>query len=128
MIHLLPGKTYAHQSNDTEDKTTTNKLFNVVELRATVVPNGIYFNVTVNKESENCAYSLVRFDHDGSMISVGLKDGFKNENELDLLYSFKDISVPEADCSYALYRFGSKSDIIGKWNYSHQTKQIETEK
>ena len=79
----------------------------------------------MNYETENCIYSLVRFNADGTMESVGLKDGFKNLNNLPLLYSFKDIKIPDTNTEYVLYRIGSDAIIIGKFSFNATTKSLK---
>lgn len=114
---------------DTEKtaKEKEPKAFHIDKLTAKVVDETVYFNVTLDRETERCIYSMVRFNADGSMESIGLKDGIKNPNNLPLLYSFKDTDKPKVDVEYALYRIGADSEVIARWTYEHSTGQLESQ-
>jgi hypothetical protein len=79
----------------------------------------------MNVETEKCMYSLVRFNTDGTMKSVGIKNGFVNLNKLPLRYSFKDAETPTEDVKYALYRIGSESSLIAEWQYTSETNTMK---
>lgn len=123
---LLSSNTYAGHEITNKKEAKKEVTYNVNKLQAKVVGSSLFFNLTMDFESENCIYSLVRYNEDGSMTSIGLKDGFKNTSNIALLYSFKDSEVPCSNVQYELYRIGTTSETIAKWEYSNSTKKIES--
>jgi hypothetical protein len=121
---ILSSNVYANNPEIIAGGDKTNTAYNVDKLSAQVVNNKVYFNVTVNYETEKCIYSLVRFNPDGTIESIGLKDGCTNLNNLPLLYSFKDNEAPKEDLEYVLYRIGSDSKVIGKFIFNAKTESI----
>ena len=127
---LVAGNVLAGNEGKTDEKSgeeKDKKTYHVQRQSATIVSSQIFFNVTLDAESENCIYSLVRFNQDGSMASVGIKEGLKNVNNLELLYSFKETEKPEEDVEYTLYRIGSGSEPIAQWNYNSVANTIESQ-
>jgi hypothetical protein len=112
-------------SSTTENSENKKTTYNIDKLNATVNNGEIYFNITMNVETEKCMYSLVRFNSDGTMKSVGIKNGFVNLNKLPLRYSFKDAETPTEDVKYALYRIGSESSLIAEWQYTSETNTMK---
>ena len=111
-------------SSTTENSEHKKTTYNVDKLNATVNNGEIYFNITMNVETEKCMYSLVRFNSDGTMKSVGIKNGFVNLNKLPLRYSFKDAETPTEDVKYALYRIGSESSLVAEWQYNSESNSM----
>ena len=126
-ISFLANSVYAGNTGPkNEEKATDNSSCNVNELNARIFEDKVFFNVILDFESENCIYSLVRFNKDGSITSVGIKNGFKNLTNLSLLYPFNDPSIPPTNVEYVLYRITAESEVIGKWNFNFDSKKIQS--
>jgi len=123
---LLSNTMYGGNDLKTKEEEKKESTYNVNNLQAKVVAGSLFFNVTMDFESENCIYSLVRYNEDGTLTSIGLKDGFKNVSNIALLYSFKDSDMPSTDVKYELYRIGSESEVIAKWEFTNDIKKIES--
>ena len=121
---LISGNAFAGTDEVKDDKKAQE--FHIERQTATIVNEKIYFNITLDVETENCIYSLVRFNADESMESVGIKEGLKNLNNLQLLYSFKEEIKPEENVEYVLYRIGSGSEAIAKWSFNSKDNKIES--
>lgn len=109
-----------------EENENKKTVYNIEKANATYAEGQIYFNITMDYELEKSMYSLVRVNADGSIESIGIKNGFVNLNQLPLRYSFKDGEAPTADTEYELYRIGSESALIAVWEFDAATKSIKS--
>ena len=126
-LSIITNQFYASNSTYSSLDSKTSPTYNIENKKAIVVKNdAIYFNVTMNFETEKCMYSLVKLHPDGTMESIGIKSGFKNLNKLPLRYSFKDTSISNSNVVYELYRIGSGSELIAQWNFSATNNEINT--
>ncbi len=126
-LSLLTSQLYASNLTYSSEHKKSAPTYNIENKKAIVVKNdAVYFNVTINLETEKCMYSLVKLNPDGTMESIGIKSGFKNLNNLPLRYSFKDTSISNNNVVYELYRIGSNSELIAQWNFSAANNEINT--
>lgn len=128
-LSIFSSHLYASSSSISNENNKAIPTHNIENKKATIAnDDAIYFNITMNFESEKCMYSLVKLNADGSIESIGIKNGFKNLNNLPLRYSFTDNTLSDNDVQYVLYRIGSDSELIAQWVYSatdHSINSVE---
>ncbi len=95
-----------------------------VSVDARLINDRIYFRLVMLNEEKESAYSLVREFKNGTIESVELRFGHKNEINSPLLYCFVDEEIPTVDFTYTLYRISDETKIIQKWNYCANEKEI----
>lgn len=96
----------------------------VVSAQATVIENKAYVNIKMLNETKQGAYSLVRFNCDGTVTSIGLKDATPNTINQPLMYCFVDEELACEEASYVLVRIGAESEVIQTWTYNPDLKII----
>lgn len=126
-LTLFISTAFSNEPVNTEKKEIKETGFNLSKMDAQVVDGKIYFKVVMSTESENSLYSLVRHNADGSVTSVGIKEGFSNPNNISLLYCFQD-ELPTEDVEYSLYRIASDSRKIVHWDFSNETIELAATK
>ncbi len=101
-----------------------NELDKIVSIKARYFENRIFFNLLVLNETKNSVYSLVREFENGSFESVDVRNGYMNQINTPLLYSFVDKEIPNVDFTYALYRISKESVVLQKWKYCYEDNQL----
>lgn len=96
----------------------------VVDLNAKVYGSKAYFNLVMLNESKNGVYSLVRFNSDSTLVSIGLIDAVPNKINQKLVYSFHDDELPNSDAQYVLYRLGDTSEQLITWKYHKENNEV----
>ena len=95
-----------------------------VSLDARIIKDQVYFRLVMLNEEKESAYSLVREYENGTIESVEVRFGHKNEINSPLLYCFVDEEIPTVDFTYTLYRISDETKIVQKWNYCAKEKEI----
>ena len=120
MIILLILTTSIGFANGEEVKSKDDSGIQSYDIK--VENDALKFSVTISDQSD-CVYLLVRFNPDGTIRPVGLKDS-QGFNEDGNEYTFTDRNQPSQDAEYGLYRSADESTLIGKWEYDGSTNEL----
>lgn len=123
-VYAVTDPTTPVNSSDSTEIPRSESAEEIVSITGKSRSELVYFKLLIKNESKASVFSMVREYPNGEFESVEVKFGVVNRINTPILYTFLDRDVPDRDFTYVLYRITDTSEVLKKWDYCSNEKEL----